>query len=216
MRRAGFRKYRSSRSHGAIRWKTLLILLIFAAFLLVLNEHVRPIMESITTNQARVMSVNIINSAVADELKKNEVSYSDLVSVERNDSGEVLAITTNMVKMNELKAVIIKDVQEKMGENSHVDVGIPIGTFTGNDFLHGRGPEVPLRLTLSGNVNAEFKSSFESAGINQTKHQIYLNIHTSVYSLIPGFATTTEVDTNLPVAETVIVGQVPQVVANLK
>lgn len=215
MRRTGFRKYRSSRPGVALRWKALLVLLMFAAFLLILNEHVRPIMESLTTNQARVMSVNMINSVVAEELEKNKVSYSDLVAVERSDSGEVLAITTNMVKMNELKAVVIKDVQQKMGENSHVDVGIPIGTFMGNDFLHGRGPEVSLRLTLNGNVNAEFKSSFESAGINQTKHQIYLNIHTSVYSLIPGFATTTEVDTNLPVAETVIVGKVPQVVANL-
>ncbi|NLJ31721.1 MAG: sporulation protein YunB [Clostridiales bacterium] len=207
-------KYRKSRSRRTMRWKTGIAVLFCVAFMLILNEHVRPIMESITTNQARVMSINIINSVVAEELKKNEVSYSDLISVERSDSGEVLAITTNMVKMNELKAVIIQDVQDRM--DSHTDVGIPIGTFTGNDFLHGRGPEVPLRLTLSGNVNAEFKSSFQSAGINQTKHQIYLNIHTSVYSLIPGFATTTEVDTNLPVAETVIVGQVPQVVANLK
>jgi sporulation protein YunB len=207
-------KYRKSRSRRTMRWKTGIAVLFCVAFMLILNEHVRPIMESITTNQARVMSINIINSVVAEELKKNEVSYSDLISVERSDSGEVLAITTNMVKMNELKAVIIQDVQDRM--DSHTDVGIPIGTFTGNGFLHGRGPEVPLRLTLSGNVNAEFKSSFQSAGINQTKHQIYLNIHTSVYSLIPGFATTTEVDTNLPVAETVIVGQVPQVVANLK
>lgn len=75
---------------------------------------------------------------------------------------------------------------------------------------------MPLRLTLSGNVNADFKSSFESAGINQTKHQIYLNIHTSVYSFLPGFNTTTDVETNVPVAETIIVGAVPQVVANLK
>lgn len=121
-----------------------------------------------------------------------------------------------MIKMNELKAVIIQDVQSKLGGDSHKDVGVPIGTLLGSDFLHGRGPDIPLRLTLSGNINADFKSSFESAGINQTKHQIYLNIHTSVYSFIPGFATTTEVDTNFPVAETIIVGEVPQVVANLK
>lgn len=210
------RRYRSSHPRRYIRWKAALFILLCFVLILILNGQLRPIMESITTNQARMMSVSIINSVVADELQKNQVTYSDLVTVERNDSGEVLAITTNMVKMNELKAVIMKDVQSQLGEDSHKDVGVPIGTLMGSEFLHGRGPNVPLRLTLSGNVNAEFKSSFESAGINQTKHQIYLNIHTSVYSLIPGYATTTEVDTNLPVAETIIVGQVPQVVANLK
>jgi sporulation protein YunB len=159
--------------------------------------------------------VDTINKAVTNELKKDNVSYNDLVTVERNESGEVLAITTNMVKMNELKASVISSVQEQLSDN-HKDIGVPLGTLLGNDLLHGRGPNVPLRLTLSGNVNADFKSSFESAGINQTKHQIYLNIHTSVYSFIPGFNTTTDVETNIPVAETIIVGEVPQVVANLK
>lgn len=210
------RRYRKYHSRKSVRWKFIIFIALFFVIILFMQGQLRPIIESITTNQARIMSVDTINSVVADELKKDGVSYSDLVTVQRNDSGEVLAITTNMIKMNELKAVIIQDVQSKLGGDSHKDVGVPIGTLLGSDFLHGRGPDIPLRLTLSGNINADFKSSFESAGINQTKHQIYLNIHTSVYSFIPGFATTTEVDTNFPVAETIIVGEVPQVVANLK
>ena len=71
-------------------------------------------------------------------------------------------------------------------------------------------------MTLSGNVSADFNSSFESAGINQTKHQIYLDVKTSVYSFLPGFRTTTDVETNILVAETVIVGAVPQLVTTLK
>lgn len=198
-----------------LRRVIVVFVLLIVTFVL-LDAQLRPMIEAITTNQARIISVETINNAVAQELKRDGVSYTDLVSVERSDAGEVLAITTNMVKMNELKAVIIQDVQKELGDDSYKDVGVPLGTLLGNDFLHGYGPHVPLRISLSGNVNAEFKSSFEAAGINQTKHQIYLNIHTSVYSFIPGFNTTTEVDTNIPVAETIIVGQVPQVVANLK
>ncbi len=199
-----------------VRWKAVLIIVLFFVLIIMVDNQLRPIIQSITTNQARIKSVDTINTSVANELKQNGVTYNDLVTVERNDSGEVLSITTNMVKMNELKAVIITDVQSQLGADSHKDIGVPLGTLLGNDFLHGYGPNVPLRVTLSGNVTADFKSSFESAGINQTKHQIYLNIHTSVYSFIPGFNTTTEVETNVPVAETIIVGQVPQLVTSLK
>lgn len=198
-----------------IRWKAVLIIALFLGIIILLDGQLRPIIKSIATNEARIKSVDTINDAVLNELRENKVSYNDLVTVERNQSGEVLAITTNMVQMNELKATVIHSVQEQLGDG-HKDIGVPLGTLLGNDFLHGRGPKVPLRVTLAGNVNADFKSSFESAGINQTKHQIYLNIHTSVYSFIPGFDTTTEVETNIPVAETIIVGEVPQVVADLK
>lgn len=210
------RRWRNSYSRRHVYRKALLVAVLLFAFVVLLNVQLHPIFESVTTNQARIKSVDTINNAVAEELKNNGVAYTDLVTVERSDSGEVLAITTNMVKMNELKAVIISDVQDQLGDDSHKDVGIPLGTLLGGDFLHGYGPNIPLRITLSGNVNADFKSTFESAGINQTKHRITLNIHTSVYSFIPGFDATTEVDTNIPVAETIIVGQVPQVVADFK
>lgn len=210
------RRWRRVHSRYYVRWKAFFIIVLFFVLIIMVDQQLRPIIQSITTNQARIKSVDTINSSVAKELKDNGVSYTDLVTIERNDAGEVLAITTNMVKMNELKAVIITDVQNQLGSDSHKDIGVPLGTLLGNDFLHGYGPNIPLRLTLSGNVTADFKSTFESAGINQTKHQIYLNVHTSVYSFIPGFNTTTEVETNVPVAETIIVGQVPQLVTSLK
>ncbi len=210
------RRWRRYHPRGHVRWRAVLIIVLFFVLILITDKQLRPIIQSITTNQARIKSVDTINTAVAKELQENGVSYNDLVTVERSNSGEVLAITTNMVKMNELKAVIIGDVQQQLGENSHTDIGVPVGTLLGSEFLHGYGPKVPFRVTLSGNVSADFKSSFESAGINQTKHQIYLNIHTSVYSFIPGFNTTTDVETNVPVAETIIVGSVPQLVTSLK
>ncbi len=209
------RRWRRYGNRPYVQWKAFIMIVLCFAFIIVVYAQFRPIIKSITTNQARIKSVDTINSVITDELTKNAISYKDLVSVERDNNGKVLAITTQIVKMNELKASIITNVQKKLGENGHTDVGVPLGTLLGNDFLHGYGPNVPLRLTLSGNVNADFKSSFESAGINQTRHQIYLNIHTSVYSFLPGFDTTTEVETNVPIAETIIVGEVPQMVANI-
>jgi len=209
------RRWHRYGNHVQIRWKAVLIIIFCFALTIMLDSQLRPIIKSITINQARIKSIDTINKVIADELSKNAVSYNDLVVVERDSDGKVLAITTQMVKMNELKSAIVTNVQKELGNEGNMEIGVPIGTLLGNDFLHGRGPDIPLRLTLSGNVNAEFKSSFESAGINQTKHQIYLNIHTSVYSFIPGFNTTTDVETNVPIAETIIVGEVPQMVANI-
>jgi sporulation protein YunB len=208
-----WRRYGMARRNN---WRAVLILVLFLGLIMILDSQLRPIILSITTNQARIKSVDTINSAVTKELNEHGVTYNDIITVERSDAGEVLSITTNMVKMNELKAAIISNVQKQLSDENQMDMGVPLGTLLGNDLLHGYGPNVPIRLTLSGNVIADFKSSFESAGINQTKHQIYLSIHTSVYSFIPGFNSTTDVETNIPVAETIIVGQVPEVVANLK
>ena len=90
-----------------------------------------------------------------------------------------LAVTTDMTQMNQLKSSILQRVQEQLGE--HLDTGVPLGTLLGSELLHGRGPNIPVRLTLSGNVTADFESTFESAGINQTKHRICLHIFIPVF-----------------------------------
>ena len=93
---------------------------------------------------------------------------------------------------------------------------IPIGTLIGGNLFHGLGPALSLKVTLAGNVQADFKSTFESAGVNQTRHRIYLSVGTSVYSFLPGINSTTDISTDVLVAETVIVGEVPQVLVSTK
>ncbi len=207
------RRYRRRYYHSGLR-KFLFFFIVFLLVFILVCVQLRPIIENITQNEAKQMSVSAVNTTVAEQLSKTGVKYDDMVNIERDDGGKVLAITTNIVKMNELKAAILNAVQQKMADQ-HNEVGVPLGTLIGGDLLHGRGPNVPLKLTLSGNVNGEFKSNFEAAGINQTRHQIYLQVHMSVYSFIPGYNTTTEVTTNVVIAETIIVGQVPQTFANI-
>ncbi len=137
------------------------------------------------------------------------------MDIERAESGQILAVTTDMNQMNQLKASILQRVQEQLGE--HLDTGVPLGTLLGSELLHGRGPNIPVRLSLSGNVTADFESTFESAGINQTKHRICLRVHASIYSFLPpAYNGTTEITTDIPVAETVIIGEVPQLMANIQ
>ena len=119
-----------------------------------------------------------------------------------------------MKKINFLKSTITLAVQEKVVNMGKRNVKIPIGTFSGTEILNGRGPKIPLHVTMTGSVVTDFKSEFIEAGINQTKHRLYLNISTNVFALIPGFPVNTSINTDIIVAETVIVGEVPSFFAD--
>ena len=198
-----------------VQWKLIFTLILLGIMLFIMDKSLKPIMEAVSENEARVSAMQTIQETVLQELETGDITYSDLVDVQRDDAGNILAITTNIVRMNELKSSLLTKIQNNLSAYSHQVIGIPIGTLTGSEFLHGRGPEVPLRVTLAGNAAADFESQFESAGINQTKHRITLKIHLQLYTFIPGIDGTVDVDTDIPVAETVIVGEVPDIIANL-
>ena len=172
--------------------------------------RMRPLITSVAANRARVVSSAIINEVVLDEISKLDINYSDMVTLEKDPSGRICAINTNMKKINFLKTSVCLAVQEKISYIKKNDFSIPIGTLTGTELLNGRGPKIPLKISLSGSVKANFRSLFESGGINQTKHQLYLDVSTNVFALIPGYPTTTTIDTSILVAETVLIGDVPK------
>ena len=196
--------------------KILLALILIFTLLLLFNRQIKPVMESETENAAKVRAVSVINSVVLNEISRGSISYGSLVHIDRDTGGRVLSVTSDVMKMNEFKAKIILDIQKQLDGERDSSVDIPIGTLIGSSLFHGMGPSLNLRVTLAGNVKADFKSTFESAGVNQTRHRIYLDVGTSVYSFLPGINSTTDVNTDELVAETVIVGEVPQMMLNTK
>lgn len=207
---------RIGRRHLKARYKILLFFLILFGLILVIDCQLRPLVQSLAVNQAKIIANTVINQVVLDEMTQEQVGYDDLVNIERGSDGKILAIGANSIRINELKAAVSLHSQERIGEIMDKTIQIPIGTLIDSEFTRGRGPNIPLHLSLSGNVQTDFSSKFESAGINQTRHQIYLNVHTSIFAIIPGFYNTyTDVETSVIVAETVIVGEVPEVYAGL-
>lgn len=206
-------KARRSRPAGG---KILFLLILLILAIVLFSRQIKPVMESSTVNEAKVTAVGIINNVVLNEINTDAVSYENLVHIDRDADGRVLSITSDVPKMNRLKAKIIADVQKGLDGSGNSNVDIPLGTLLGSNLFHGRGPNLRLKLTLAGNVRADFKSTFGSAGVNQTRHQIFLNVGVSVYSFLPGVAATTDVSTDVLVAETVIVGEVPEVLVNSK
>ena len=198
------------------RARLLLAVLFLILMAFWVNSRLEPVVEDLTVNEARARAVQVISAAVEDSLTGQDQPVASMVAIQYKESGEIASLSTDMAEMNNLKASLLADVQEELGESVHIDLGVPIGTLLGGGLLHGRGPEVPLRITLSGNIEADFESEFTSAGINQTQHTVNLRVRTTIYTFLAGKQGSAEVETTVPVAETVIVGEVPQMMANLQ
>lgn len=195
----------------SIKRKILVFLCILFFLFFLVDLKIRPLIKSVAANRAQVISASIINEVVMEELSKQDINYGDIVSLEKDTNGRIIAINTNITKTNLLKTAVCLGVQEKISKIKKDTYNIALGTLTGTELLNGRGAKIPLKISLSGSVKANFRSSFETGGINQTKHQLYLDVSTSVFALIPGYPTTSTVKTSILVAQTVLIGDVPKV-----
>lgn len=175
----------------------------------------RPIITEVAASQAENMVNTAVENAIVKVVEENDITYSSLVDVEKDNSGRITAVKADTVQMNVLKSKISAEVSEKILELDSREIQIPIGTIVGVSFLSGKGPKIKTRVTLSSNLNLKINNNFSSAGINQTLHEIIVDIRASVFVIMPRSKTTAEVNTNFCIAQTVIIGTVPETFADL-
>ena len=186
------------------------LLAVLLAAVLTAMAQLRPIMDSMAT--ARVSNVihKAVAEAVSETIATGRYDYTDLIRLEKDDGGKITALTSNMIQFNQLQIDVSENVMKKVGSVSSSELSIPVGSLTGVALLAGRGPDVHIKVLSVGSPTAEFENRFTDAGINQTKHQILLNVDVNVQMLMPGYTRTITVSSTLSVAETVIVGSVPE------
>ena len=208
--RPGFFYYRRRLDRRALlRVLALLLAVSLLALTLTATARMRPLLESLATTRVSNTVNRIIFEAVNEAIQNGDISYERLIALEKDSEGKITAVHSNMAAFNRLQAQILDIILAKIDQVSARELSIPIGTLTGSALLAGRGPRIRVRMESVGSSTARFNNQFESAGINQTKHQIILEVEVSVAILLPGFTTATKVSTAVTVAETVIVGAVP-------
>lgn len=191
------------------------LLLVFAlcaaliALFVTATVELKPILTSLATTRVANTVNHIVNDSVTATLYEESVDYDRLVSFEKDVDGRITAVKSNMAEFNRLQSAILDDVLNKLSEVSTRELLIPVGSLTGSALLAGRGPAIRIRMQSVGSSSAHFENAFSSAGINQTKHQIILVVNVNVSILLPGFTTLSTVSRSFTVAETVIVGAVP-------
>jgi len=192
-----------------IRLRVLAGVAVFFLLLAMVDVRLRPIMQNIAANNARGVTTRIINETVTGLLAEENMTYTDLVRIEKDDGSNITAIEADIVNMNRLKAELSARVQNAMASIDSHELAIPLGTLLGSSLLNGRGPRVQLKIIQSSALLSEFCSHFDDAGINQTRHEIMVEFTANIFVIVPGFKTSVEVKTNILVAETIIVGKVP-------
>ena len=195
--------------------RVLARLLLFVGMTLVLatavyaTAQLRPLLESMATTRVSNTVNRIVFEAVNEAIESGEITYDQLISFEKDNDGRITAVHSNMAACNRLQVEILDIILARIDQVSARELSIPVGSLTGSALLAGRGPRIKVRMESVGSSSARFENEFSSAGINQTNHRIVLHIDVSVAILLPGFTTATEVSNAVTVAETVIVGTVP-------
>ena len=198
------------------RWKRLaavliLSLLVFLVGFVVIQLRITPILTAMAESRAKNIASEAVNDAVQKVLCEKNISYENLVKITSSESGKISSVTVDSVKMNRLCAeirAIITDTLNNLGTRT---ISIPLGSLTGIDILSGRGPKLNIEITLSGSAVAGTKNDFQTAGINQTRHQMILEINTKIYVIMQSGNISSEITNSIVVAETVIVGEVPEI-----
>lgn len=204
---------KNKRRIKTLKYNLLIVVLSIIILAVLIDARIEPIIKTVAQNQAGNLATGLVDSAVADVLSSNDFSYSDLVELIYDSEGRVAAIIANSVKTNQLKTAIGTAVSEYIGSVDRRRLSIPIGTLSGIEYLSGRGRRIGMYISLSGSAKTEIKNEFASAGINQTRHQIFLEITTHVNIIMSGENTSTGIVSNVLISETVIVGQVPEIFA---
>lgn len=191
------------------------ILFLIIEIFLYAEKSLRPAILSIAELKADILATETINRALLDNIS-SELVYTDLIKVERDESGRIVMANLDSIKINKLLAKTTLATQEALYAMEKQPFEIPLGEAMDSYILATYGPQIPVRLIPRGRVNTRIVDVFEEAGINQVRHKIYMEVFTEVRIVIPFISSPVEVLTTVPIADTIYPGEVPDTVINLR
>ncbi|HOB29213.1 MAG TPA: sporulation protein YunB [Bacillota bacterium] len=192
----------------------VLIILLLVEGLLLAERKIRPAILAAAVMECDNIATMAINKIILEKVVPT-VSYKDLISVEQDENGKIVMAQANIVEINRVMALTTAATGEAVTEISDREIKIPLGKITGSYLLAAYGPKIPVRLKPMGRVNTVVFDSFEDAGINQTRHKIYLQVIIEVQIIVPLIVDSVEVFTMVPLADTIYIGEVPEMLVNL-
>lgn len=189
--------------------RILLAVLLLTALALYIEGNLTEVTLSLAQAKARTLAVTVLNETV-EEVVQEGVGYDTLVRVTKDGQGQVRLLQADTSAMNHLAARVSALAQEKLDRTENGSVQVPLGSALGLTLFAGAGPKLRVQVLPVGAIAARFDTEFQAAGINQTRHRILLTMTATVKLVIPTGAKTVEASTQVAVAESIIVGEVPQ------
>ena len=187
----------------------LILLAISIILFIAFRSRYREVIRELAETQVKNSTSDLTNDAIAKQIAEGTIQYDRIVFFEKDLDGRITALKTNMSEVNRLKTDILNIINDEILALDTSDIGIPLGSLFLPELLSGKGPAIPVHILSIRNSDAVFSSNFVQAGINQTLHQLIMLVSVDVAILVLGQTGTFTVNSEVVVAETVIVGDVP-------
>ena len=193
------------------KWILFILFLAAGFFLLktIMVTRIDPLVSELARAKVADLASDLITQAINDQISSGNVQYQALVTLERDYSGNITALTANMQEMNRLKTQLLSTLDARTQSLAREKISVPLGNITGIQLLSGRGPDIPIKIIAISSSDAAFRGEFEDAGINQTIHRIMMDVSLELVILLPNGTESERVTTDVCVAETVLLGDVP-------
>lgn len=203
---------RSRRRSGKRKIAFGLLVAIFVLIIygvIVFDKNIKPTILALSEVKARMIATQAINDGVKSKIK-DDIKYQDLIFVRTDNEGKITMMQANTVLMNSIASDVALEIQDKMRKISNNSIVVPIGNAFDSQLLAQYGPKINMDIVPQGTVTVDFATEFKESGINQTIHKVFLIINTNVKIIVPLASDTVNVTATVPIAETIIVGDVPQ------
>lgn len=188
---------------------SLVLLAAIVVLFLVFRSRYRDVIRELAETQVKNTTSDLTNDAIAKQIADGIIQYDRIVFFEKDLEGRITALKTNMSEINRLKTDILNIINDEILALDTSDIGIPLGSLFLPELLSGKGPAIPVHILSIRNSDASFTSNFVQAGINQTLHQLIMLVSVDVAILVLGQTGSFTITSEVVVAETVIVGAVP-------
>ena len=187
----------------------LIVLVVGVGALLLFRDRYRGAIRELARTQVTNATSDLINDAIDGQIEMGNIQYDRIVYFEKDLNGRITALKTNMSEVNRLKTNILNLINDEILAMDTSHLGVPLGSLFLPEFLSGKGPGIPVEIISIRNSDASFDSDFRAAGINQTMHQLSMEVLIDVSVLVLGETESFAVSSQVVVAETIIVGDVP-------
>lgn len=204
-------KKRKSLKKVKIRFLIIIICTLIIFIFYSINKNLSPAIIAVADSELRARTLDIINTNI-QTIYDEEFKDTDLVSVEKDSNDKIVMVKADTVRLNTLATKISLKGQDELEKMGKVGFKIPLGYVSKVSILSYLGPDIIVKMRPIGRVEVSYESVFESAGINQTRLKIYMNVKSTMQIILPFESRDLEVVNNVPVCETIIVGEIPRTI----
>ena len=185
-----------------------LLVVLFIYLFSIVERNLEPTIIAISEARANLIATEAINKAIYEKVL-DDIDYNDLIYIHKDTQQRITMMQANSIKISRLVAQANLEIKDTLKKLNGEVFQIPLGQTLGSQLLANYGPRINVKIVPVGAVNIKIIDDFQQAGINQVRHILYINVETNVKIVVPLVTKSVAVQTQIPIAETIIVGQVP-------